>query len=544
MAEEIVRLYTLNEDKAGTGKMVYNWTDKNMVQKRMPIPTYSVRALIGILTTIMPQPVQAIRDALIHGGTTEEMYTEEMSTILAFAMYISTPYANRKIMAYEAEKNGGQIRTIHRSTDMGQQGRRFSESDIGDLINRTVLMSFCPLICRSVPVTDKGNGYLILTDCTVEMWIGEKTITTQQVSMSSMTGRADRLKFRLRHYLCTEEQYASATPKQQRKFITEQMYNDGMSKLRYPKQVKTRPVVEHLRSGFFVQWTCNLTGQKFRIFTQSIARANRLVKCTAISGELETGVQQATQTGEFGESTTVATELIANTVKVYSPAGIYFKTLKFNMYNLFEYLFRRSVDIQENLDLHKTTKMIGRNLDCTPLQAMLDDGILNSVQKLIVKTELTLVQDLPNCGEHRDKRVEMYRHLWSTEHGGEYCKISRYQYTELRDTVLAELKELWEQEKTTVLPLPVLLYGYKMPETEVEDRTVELPLGVRQFTGDVFSSEVMVKALVKRTPEELSVFQLTETVRVRKYSEYKTVQVAIPCWESSSGQLYIEQNHD
>jgi len=169
---------------------------------------------------------------------------------------------------------------------------------------------------------------------------------------------------------------------------------------------------------------------------------------------------------------------------------------------------------------------------------------LNSVQKLVVKTELTLVQDLPNCGDHRDRRVEMYRHLWSAEHNGEWCRITRYQYTELRNTVLAKLKELWEQEKTTVLPLPVLLYGYKMPETEVEACTVELPLGVRQFTGDVFSSEVMVKALVKRTPEELAVFQLTETVRVRKYSEYKTVQVAIPCWESSSGQLYIEQNHD
>jgi len=544
-ANQIVQMYSENEDKNGTGKIVYNWTSRTMIKKRMAIPTYSVRALIGILTTIMPQPVQAIRNALLHGNSAEEMYTEEMSTILDFAVFISKPYAVRKIMAFEAEKNGGQIRSIHRSTDMGQQGRRFSESDIEDLINRTVLMSFCPLICRSVPVTDRGNGYLILTDCTVESWVGEKMITTHQVSMSSMTGRADRLNYRLKHYLCTEEQYAAATIQQRRKVITRRMYNDQMSKLRYPKVKVTRPAVHHIRNGFYVQWTCNLTGQKFIMFTRSAERMNRLVKCTAICAELESGVQKSTVNKGFGNSI-IPTELMAETVRPYTPEGVYFKTLKFTMYNLFEYLFRRSVNIQEGLEVHKKTKMIGRNNECTPLYELQDSDILNSVQKLVIKTELALTEELPKCSDHRERRVEMYRELWSMENNNKPCRITRRQYTDLRNTVLEELKELWESEKSApALPDPVLLYGTPVIE-EKEIGILEIPSGAMAMhyshNEHLFSSEISVRALVKRSDDELT--ELSGNPNVRKFSEYKTVQVSIPCWETTAGHLYIEQNHD
>lgn len=87
---------------------------------------------------------------------------------------------------------------------------------------------------------------------------------------------------------------------------------------------------------------------------------------------------------------------------------------------------------------------------------------------------------------------------------------------------------------------------YGTPEVITEPvytgEKVSVPSAVRGFTGHVFTSEVMVNALVKRTDEELHELQNNE--RVRKYSEYKTVQVAVPCWESTSGQMYIEQNHD
>ena len=540
--------------KHTSGKTVYKWTGDDLVDKVCSVPNASVRAIIIILTELMPQPsVQEIRDQFVHGTKHDALYTEEMSSFLAFAIWWTHPYAERKIMAFENERTGRVYgRTLHRTTDMGQQGRLFSDADISDVVNRTILLAFCPVICRAVPVSDKGSGYVILSKCTARKELGEHLCRTSK-NKSTLCGREDALKARYKKYRCTESQYINATDKQRKHMITDQMYNDLMSELpsSYYMEAKSATKRVHnitesmkIRKGWWVVYTCSDTGQQFRVFTQSSSRAERLCSYTGITAEMDESIVERPKAGLFGVGEQKPTLLRADNIQRFTPQGVYFKTLKFMMYNIFEYLFRRAVEFNEMFSEHNTTRKAKRNYETEFslytfwLEAKNGRAFTNE-QRDVMDVELTLPEHLPT-GRPGYRRVLMYRDLVFRRTGHE-STVSRWDYEKLKERVYSELRIIAEQDKAVaVQPFSEPLPGPGL--FEVDESPVYVPRALPS-TGSWYSDEIEISGLVKRTPEEIE--ELDNNPAVRKYSEYKTVRTTIPCWRSVEGDhVYIEQNHD
>lgn len=542
------------QDKRFNGKTLYKWTGKNLVEKVCSVPNASVRMFIGVLTALMPQPtVQAIRQQFVHDDSDrDQLYTEEMSSVLAFAIWWTHPYAERKIMAFENERTGRVYgRTLHRSTDMGQQGRLFSDADISDVVNRTILLSFCPVLCRAVPVSDKGSGYVVLSKCTARMEIGEHQCRTSK-NKSTLCGREDAIKARYKKYRCTESQYLNATDKQRKHMITDHMYNELMSELPsiyYMELKDARKRVQNItenmvtRKGWWVVYTCSETGQQFRVFTQSVSRAERLCSYTGITAEMDESIAERPKVGLFGAGEQKPTLLRADNVQRFSSEGVYFKTLKFMMYNIYEYLFRRAVEFNEMFSEHNTTRKAKRNYETEfslyTFWMQAQNGRKFTTEQLdVMDVELTLPEHLPT-GRPGYRRVLMYRDLFFKRTGHE-STISRWDYEKLKERVYSELRIIAEQDAA----IPVQPFSEPLPGPglfKVDTNPLYVPRALPS-TGIWYNDEVVITGMAKRTAAEIE--ELDNNPRVRKYSEYKAVHVTIPCWKSTDGQVYIEQNHD
>lgn len=526
---------TTAQDKRFNGKTLYKWTGNNLVEKACSVPNSSVRMFIGILTTLMPQPtVQAIRQQFVHdNGDRDQLYTEEMSSVLAFAIWWTHPYAERKIMAFENERTGRVYgRTLHRSTDMGQQGRLFSDADISDVVNRTILLSFCPVLCRAVPVSDKGSGYVILSKCTARMEIGEHTITATR-NKSTLCGREESLKRKFKKGL-----------------ISVQEYNEKMSELPSIHYMETRKKRRQTYTerkwtakGWWIVYTCSETGQEFRVFTQSVTRAERLCSFTGITAEMDESIAERPKAGLFGVGEQKPTLLLSNSVTRFSPEGVYFKTLKFMMYNIYEYLFRRAVEFNEMFSEHNTTRKAKRNYETEfslyTFWMQAQNGRKFTTEQLdVMDVELTLPEHLPTARPSY-RRVQAYRDLFFKRTGHE-STISRWDYEKLKERVYSELRIIAEQDAA----IPVQPFSEPLPGPglfKVDTNPLYVPRALPS-TGIWYNDEVVITGMAKRTAAEIE--ELDNNPRVRKYSEYKTVHVTIPCWKSTDGQVYIEQNHD
>lgn len=541
------------QDKRFNGKTLYKWTGKNLVDKVCSVPNASVRMFIGVLSTLMPQPtVQAIRQQFVHDdGDRDQLYTEEMSSVLAFAIWWTHPYAERKIMAFENERTGRVYgRTLHRSTDMGQQGRLFSDADISDVVNRTILLAFCPVLCRAVPVSDKGSGYVILSKCTARMEMGEHLMLREQ-NKSTLCGREETLKRRFKKYRCTEEQWLAATPKEQKHMITEQMYNDMMSEIPsiYYMEMRNSRKQKYterkdIRKGWWIVYTCSETGQEFRVFTRSLTRAERLCSYTGITAEMDESIAERPKAGLFGVGEQEPTLLLSNSVTRFSSEGVYFKTLKFMMYNIYEYLFRRAVEFNEMFSEHNTTRKAKRNYETEfslyTFWMQAQNGRKFTAEQLdVMDVELTLPEHLPTTVDRRWRRVQAYRELFFKRTGHE-STISYRQYKDLKARVYSELRVIAEQDATiAVQPFSEPIPGPGLFKVDASPLYVPRAL---PSTGIWYNDEVVITGMAKRTAAEIE--ELDNNPRVRKYSEYKAVHVTIPCWKSTDGQVYIEQNHD
>ena len=553
MVDQLVQAYTVLRDSIPRtpGKTLYKWTGNDLVDKCCSVPNAAVRIVIGVLTTNMPQPtVQEIRNHMVHDGNTEQLYTDEMSSVLAFAIWWTKPYAERKIMSFENERTGRVYgRTLHRTTDMGQQGRLFSDADISDIVNRSILISFCPIICRVIPVSDKGTGYLVLGKCTAKKEIGEH-VMSRAGNKGTLCGSQDALKRRFKKYRCTPEQWAAASLKNQKQWITEQMYNDLMSELPSiyaieSRQKRNQVYSEHMvtRQGWWIVYTCTETGQKFRVFTQSASRADRLSSFTGIVAELDGSIADAPKAGIFGVGEQPPTILRADSVQQYNSEGVYFKTLKFMMYNIFEYLFRRAVEFNEMFSEHNTTRKAVRNYETEfslyGFWKQAKNGRAFTHEQLdIMDVELTLPENLPQA-KAGYRRVQLYRdNFWRRT--GHESTITRWNYEKLKERVYSELRIIAESDAAVpVQPFTEMTAGPGL--LPVEKCPLYVPRAL-PCDGIWMNSEIQVRGLVKRTSEEIDA--LDKDPRVLKYSEYKTVHVDIPVWESTDGRMYIEQNHD
>jgi len=381
--------------------------------------------------------------------------------------------------------------------------------------------------------------------------MGEHLCRTSK-NKSTLCGREDALKARYKKYRCTESQYLNATDKQRKHMITDHMYNELMSELPsvyYMEMKDARKRVHNItenmvtRKGWWVVYTCSETKQQFRVFTHSLARAERLCSYTGITAEMDESIAERPKAGLFGVGEQKPTLLRADNVQRFSAEGVYFKTLKFMMYNIYEYLFRRAVEFNEMFSEHNTTRKAKRNYETEFslytfwMQAQNGRKFTNE-QLDVMDVELTLPEHLPTARPGY-RRVLMYRDLFFKRTGHE-STISRRQYNNLKARVYSELRVIAEQDAA----IPVQPFSEPIPGPglfKVDASPLYVPRALPS-TGIWYNDEVVVTGMAKRTVAEIE--ELDNNPRVRKYSEYKAVHVAIPCWKSTDGQVYIEQNHD
>jgi len=393
----------------GAGRM-YRWSSANG-RKRFhhTFETRSILALINALTYSMPEPVQAIRHKLVHEKRESSVYFDYDDTVQAYMRFVNAivvPYAVRKIRALERQFTGQVYeRSLHRTTDMGQGGRRFSDADTSDLIDRVIIATFCPLYCRLLPLTDKGKAYVMVKSCTgISIKAGEKEFITRTGVQALQ--KLDKMVKLLR-----------------KRKITEQEYTEFLSKFKIPKIGKTTERNSTM-DGYWVTLKCNQTGQLFKVFTQSAAKADDIMNMTSFRSEVDRVIPA--NPAEF-------TELNVNSLYPYSVDGSFFRTLKGMTRSLYRFLMRRTDYDDQMITEHRESRRLRKNPDeLFSLKEVQDEhsDILTTVQKDIISAELSM--DIVPPRIHRNnRRVWMYNRTVEARTGVN-PELTRYKYEQLR----------------------------------------------------------------------------------------------------------------
>jgi len=403
-----------NTRSMGAGR-TYKWrSGLKLVQYTFELR--SILALINTLVQCMPEPVQEIRHTLIHGDDGEQKnkadimfsYDDTVQAYIRFAVAIVTPYAVRKIRG-EERRMTGQVyeRSLYRTTDMGQGGRRFSDADISDVLSRTILASFFPLYCRSLPLTDKGKAYVLVKSCTVVSCKVGVRVYTKRKGVAAL------------HQLDT------AVRKFRKGKMTEQEYNDFLSKFTLPKKGKRTSVEKCTDNGFWITLRCDQTEQLFKVFTASASRADELRQMSSFSGEVDKVIPV-----DKGE----VTIMMADSVYGWSVEGTFFRSLKAMTRNLYRFLMRRTEYDDQMITEHAESRAMRKNAEhLFSLKEVMDEhnGILTDVQKYIIEVETSL-EVVPSTVHRNNRKVWLYNCLVEARTGIN-PKLTRYKYEQLRE---------------------------------------------------------------------------------------------------------------
>lgn len=451
------RLYNESE-VAETAGLVYSW-NSNCKKVQYRFNARAIQAFITALVENMPEPVQKIRNELVHGTNVQFEFDAGVQKYMRAAVKFCTPYMERKIAAHERMITGRVFeRQLYRTTDMGQAGRLFSDADVSDIMSRTMIMVFCPLYCRSIPITDKNNAFVAVRTATVKRWIGTRTVNVYEGN-----GGMKRLMHNVKKFREGK--------------ISEQEYNEFLSAFKpkaaklYMKKVK--------KNGFWIEWTCQQTGQKFRTFTRSANRAERLASMTSFCGESEKTYIAGDTEPAFMEPQSIFS---------YREEGRFFRTLKHITRNLFRYLFRRTEHDDMLITEHKNS-LLGRRShrlhDFSLAEVMAKSSLLNPVQLDIVATELTLPDELPVTADRRNRRVQMFRNLVA-ERTGQEPEVTRHEYSELRAATFEAIHRILENDS------PELLYsgeadivGREIAEVNRNTRLIVPSKDVKTYTVEI-----------------------------------------------------------
>lgn len=408
--DELVSTMPLN----GTGR-TYKWRS-GLKSVQYTFELRSLLALINTLVHCMPEPVQEIRHTLVHGDDGEQKnkadimfsYDDTVQAYIRFAVAIVTPYAVRKIRG-EERRMTGQVyeRSLYRTTDMGQGGRRFSDADISDILSRTILAAFFPLYCRTLPLTDKGKAYVLVKSCTVvSCKVGKRTYTGKEGVES------------LKHLDTMVRKFRKGK-------ITEQEYNDFLSKFTLPKIGKRTVVRKITKNGFWITLKCDQTGQVFKVFTRSASRADELKQLSSFSGEVNKVIPV-----DKGE----VTEMLAESVYSWSVEGTFFRSLKAMTRNLYRFLMRRTEYDDQTITEHAESRAMRKHREHPfSLKEVMDEhnGILTDVQKYIIEVETSL-EVVPSTVHRNNRKVWMYNRLVEARTGIN-PELTRYKYEQLRE---------------------------------------------------------------------------------------------------------------
>ena len=412
------------KDRVLRGERLYRWSAVGGGKTvHWTFGIKSILALINALVQCMPEPVQAIRDTLVHGkpkkcddGTVDQYvafdYGSGVQEYTRFVVAICIPYAVRKIMAYERQKTGNVYeRSLHRTTDMGQGGRRFSDADISDILSRTILATFFPLYCRTLPLTNKGKAYIVVKDCSV---IGNKKVGKRTLMVKRGSGQLKKLWNTVKMFRENK--------------ITEQEYNDFLSKFKIPPKGKRYTFEQQTENGYWTIIQCNQTEQKFRVFTRSAYKAEELRSLKGFTAE-------ANDIIPVDKNTPI--EIDAKDMYGFSPDRVFFRMLKGMTRNLYRFLMRRTDYDNQLISEHADSRRLRKNREqLFSLNEVLqnDDGTLTTVQKDIINAELSL-KDCPRSVHRNNRRAWLYNLIVETRTGVN-PNLTKYQYNQMKDAEL------------------------------------------------------------------------------------------------------------
>lgn len=455
--DKFAQLYTEHKLPDNGGGVMYTW-NSGCKKVQFRFSTKTIHLFITALVECMPEPVQKIRNELLHGSDVQFEFDGSVRNYMRCAMKFCTPYMERKISQHERQITGRVFeRALYRTTDNGQGGRRFSDADVADIMSRVSVLVFCPLYCRMIPITDKGRAYIAVRSSTVRRWIGTRTFTIRRGNRG-MTVLWDTIK------------------KFRENKITEQEYNKFLSEF----SAKTAKVVteQDTKTGFWIEWTCEQTGQRFTTFTQSAGRAEQLASMTAFCGE---GEQEFRTDGEpmFMEP---------NTIFSYRMEGRFFRTLKHITRNLFRYLFRRTEHDDSLITEHRSSLLARKSHrihDFSLNDLMSRSSLLTPEQLDVIATELTYPDELPKNVDRREKRVQQFRDL-VTERIGSVPDITRHEYSELRKKCFEDIAYMLEQDAPELLfNSEADLVGQEFSEINAKAKLVVQGTSKKVYTVDI-----------------------------------------------------------
>jgi hypothetical protein len=505
-----IQLYSESTMMDGSG-ILYSW-NSGLKKVQYRFTAKAVQAFITAMVDNMPEPVQKIRNEILHGTNVQFEFDPGVQKYMRCADKLCTPYMIRKISQHERMITGQVYeRALHRTTDSGQGGRRFSDADVSDIMGRTMILAFCPLYCRSIPITDKGHAFVAVRKASVRRWIGTRTVN-RRAGNRGMKKLWDTVKkFRANK-------------------ITEQEYNEFLSKFN-PKNAKMQAWKE-TNTGFWIEWTCEQTGQKFRTFTRSAGRAEQLSNMTSFCGEGEKVYNTADSEPMFMEPSSVFS---------YRQEGRFFRTLKHITRNLYRYLFRRTEHDDMLVTEHKSSLMArksNRIHEFSMNELMEESSLLTPEQLDIVATELTLPENLPITQNDRERRVEMFRQLVA-ERTGSVPDITRHEYAKLREREFIEIRHKLESSSSE------LLYDNlsELVSSEMKEIAVKMNTGrpskkraVYSFTPERTVTRQFRKSVLPFTGQSGAKWIMSTTVKVGKFT--------LDGWQTDKGYYLNETTGD
>lgn len=372
------------------------------------------------LNKCKPVPLTSARHEMVHGKREYSgAYVQAHQDYITFAVQLLTPLIRLRIQSEEFRIRGRMVRVYAGSRQVGHRGteRLFGESDISDIIDKTVLTVFCPLISRTIPIRGVGQGVCVMERCTV-----------------------------YKRECVRTEKYLDHT--------------DGK-------------LYTHTLHGWMVVFTDCTTGEVVQTFTQSPSRLDYLIGLTGCTGIIADrfiavdakGEQLDTTNPVLYESTepTDNPEFIADSIGSYNHERAFNSVLVGTIRQHYRVLNRRSDHEDaliaehkknrnnrthgEELPLYELLKNKVATVQCTEVTDILDeligDGQLTTDQAAICEVEMMTAEELRTLyghihpAHHRQYQAFMDAR---TVNGGSDREWTPAQYWKFRRTFLAKLK--------------------------------------------------------------------------------------------------------
>lgn len=165
-------------DPMGPAVFLYKCADVEGTLREFVIPRWAVRLLSTALAKCKPVPLSAVRNEFGHGRRTYSgAYVQCHQDYITFVQVLVTPLIELRIRGEEFRIRGRMVREYAGSRQVGHTGRErlFSDSDITDIVDKTMLMVYTPLLVRTVPLRGVGYGIGVMERCTVTMQDAART---------------------------------------------------------------------------------------------------------------------------------------------------------------------------------------------------------------------------------------------------------------------------------------------------------------------------------------------------------------------------------